>query len=274
MIVDSWNIHGSPECWRELAKSDADIALVQEARKPPDDVSVEVDDAEWLTTGEGLKRSWRTAVARLSDRQAVEWRPCVSLPDARVGELASSRPGTMAVAEVTPKGEEPITLVSVYVAWENPDARTGSSWILSDASAHRLISDISLLIGHQKGHRIIVAGDWNLLHGYGENGSQYWRDRYATVFDRMAALGLPFVGPQAPHGQKVPAELWPSELPPDSENVPTYRTRKNDPASAMRQLDFVFASESIADRLKTRALNEPENWGSSDHCRIRIELAG
>jgi hypothetical protein len=42
-----------------------------------------------------------------------------------------------------------------------------SSWIHADASVHRLISDLSVLIGRQRGHKIIVAGDLNVLYGYG-----------------------------------------------------------------------------------------------------------
>ena len=77
----------------------------------------------------------------------------------------------MAVAEVRLPGDEPIVVVSMYAAWERPAAETKSSWIVADASAHRLVSDVSLLVGSQRGHRIIVSGDLNILYGYGENGS-------------------------------------------------------------------------------------------------------
>ncbi len=38
------------------------------------------------------------------------------------------------------------------------------------ASVHRLISDISTLIGQQRDHKIIAAGDLNVLLGYGDYG--------------------------------------------------------------------------------------------------------
>ena len=38
------------------------------------------------------------------------------------------------------------------------------------------------------------------------------------------------------------------------------------------QLDYVFASRNIADALSVRALNVPEEWGPSDHCRIAVEF--
>jgi hypothetical protein len=90
------------------------------------------------------------------------------------------------------------------------------------------------------------------------------------VFNRMAALGLSFVGPQAPNGRQ--AAPWPEELPQASKNVPTYYTSRKNPVSATRQLDFVFASKALTDRVSVRAINEPDEWGPSDHCRVEIEV--
>ena len=116
---------------------------------------------------------------------------------------------------------------------------TGSSWIYADASVHRIISDMSALIGRQSGHEIIAAGDLNVLHAYGEGGSPYWAHRYGTIFERFESIGLSFVGPQAPNG--LPAEPRPAELPEFSKDVPTFRTHRATPSSASRQRDFVFA---------------------------------
>ncbi len=104
----------------------------------------------------------------------------------------------------------------------------------------------------------------------GEDGSAYWAGRYATVFTRLAALGLSFVGPQAPQGRQ--ADPWPAELPSDSRNVPTFHSSYQTPATATRQLDYVFTSESMADAVRVRARNEVEQWGTSDHCRLEIEV--
>jgi hypothetical protein len=42
---------------------------------------------------------------------------------------------------------------------------------------------------------------------------------------------------------------------------------------ATRQLDFVFASHALANRVSVRALNNnTDEWGPSDHCRVLIEL--
>jgi len=181
-----------------------------------------------------------------------------------------SRRGTLAAAKVAEPGGVCCIVVSMYGLWEKPHRSTGSSWIYADASVHRLISDLAVLIGRQSSHSIIAAGDLNILYGYGEGGSEYWAARYDTVFKRMEAMGLRFVGPQAPNGRR--AEPWPSELPKESNNVPTYHTTQMTPAQAARQLDFVFASANLVDRIHVRALNEPSDWGPSDHCRVWIEL--
>ena len=84
-------------------------------------------------------------------------------------------------------------------------------------------------------------------------------------------MGVPFIGPQAPNGRQ--AEPWPGELPRDSGNVPTYHSTRQTPATARRQLDFVFASKALAPSVDVRALNEPEQWGPSDHCMVGISVS-
>lgn len=149
----SWNIARREEAWRCLLDTDADIALLQEASEPPADVArrLEVDPAPWRTAGAGLKRSWRAAVVKLSDRVGVQWLEPKSVEESQPGELAVSRLGTLAAAIVTPSTGNPFTAVSLYAPWEKPHSRTGSDWIYADGSVHRLISDLSGLIGQQGG---------------------------------------------------------------------------------------------------------------------------
>ena len=272
--VLSWNIRRDPDAWRRLLDTDADVALLQEANEPPADVAdaIEVDAAAWQTDGSGTSRPWRTAVVKLSRRVQVEWMECRAVAEAERGELAVSRLGTLAAARVTTSGNEPLILVSLYAAWEKPHTTTNSGWVYADGSAHRLISDLSVLVGQQSGHRIIAAGDLNILNGYGENGSPYWGARYSSVFQRMEAIGLPLLGPQAPAGGRQ-ASPWPDELPRDSLDVPTFHHSRQTPAAATRQLDFAFASASLAPQLEVHALNAPGEWGPSDHCQLKITMA-
>ena len=158
----------------------------------------------------------------------------------------------------------------MYSLWERPHESAASREIYADASAHRVVSDLSQFVATETGHRIIAAGDLNVLHGHGEHGNRYWGGRYETVFARMRAVGLHFVGPQYPKGRQ--ADPWPDELPRNSLNVPTYHTNRQTPSTATRQLDFVFASDALRDSLAVRALNEPGRWGPSDHCQLEIEI--
>ena len=272
MRIASWNIDGRTDTWHCLIAMEADVALLQEAASPPEELRgrIDVDRAPWRTVGwPGWPR--RTAIARLSDRVEVAWITPRAMEDARRGEFTVSRPGTVTAAQVSAPGIEPFLAVSMHSMWEVPHSSTGSGWIIADASAHRVVSDLSTFIGGQGGHRILTAGDLNILRGYGEDGSKYWSGRYGTVFDRMEALGLSYVGPEAPNGRQ--AEPWPDELPLENANVPTHHRDGHSPTTATRQLDFVFASKGMADSVRVRALNEPERWGPSDHCRIEIDVS-
>ena len=268
----SWNLAGAP-LLSAVAAEPVDVALLQEVATPPSQPPVTLfpdpSAGPWRTEG-WKSRPWRTAIAQVSDRVELREFPTDQLGGTDRSRLAVSRPGTLTAAEVNVDGVAVVTIVSWYATWEHPP---GDDRLLgADSAAHRLLSDVAALIDHDRRHRhLIVAGDLNLLYGYGEHGSPYWAGRYTTVFDRAAAMGLTMVGPQYPHGRQ--ADPWPTELPVNSRSVPTYHTSSQGPAGATRQLDFVFASSAIADQVKVQALNDVAEWGPSDHCRIRIEMA-
>ena len=228
---------------------------------PPDDVAprIEVDPVSFLDENE--HRISRSAIAKLSDQARVDWLTPAPLDQPDAGDFVVTHPNTISAAVVTPPEGEPFTVVSFAAEYESPYR---SSWNITDASLHRVISDLSLFIGSQRGHRVIAAGDLSVYHGYGEDSSGYWKGRYDTVFDRMAAIGMSLVGPQHPNGRQT--DPWPEWLPKHSGNVPTYRHS----SGTEHQLDFVFASESMADSVQVSALNNLNEWGPSDHCRVEI----
>lgn len=287
--VVSWNINKQLAPWRELVQMDADVALVQEAWLPPEDVSGRVDigpkesyDSHhwnsdwWKGRWPYLFERW-PMVVKLSDRVDVEWFKQISPSwGANEDEIEVSGVGILAAARITPKDAEiqPFIVVSMYGRWWGPHPSVGSRWIYADASAHRIISDLSTFIGYEnpRYHRILASGDLNLLKGFGDGGSSYWEARYQSVFDRMNAIGMEFIGPQAPNGRQAGSP--PMGQPPDSRNVVTYHTNRQTPATAMNQLDFAFASHGFHESINVRALNEVDEWGPSDHCRILIEIDG
>lgn len=279
MKVISWNMARRNDSWRRLLEMDVDLALLQEAGKPPPDVeerikvnpSIEVDSAPWETRIVGGRPSYRTAIVKLSNRIEVDRIEAKTLETANSQELVASWPGTLAAAFVKLPVGKPIIAISIYAPWVRTHAQAKNNVLFSDGSAHHVISDLSLFITNNHGHRVLAAGDMNILRGYGECGNKYWAARYMTVFDRLEAMGLSCVGPDYPNGRQ--ADPWPDELPRDSRNVPTFHSNRQSPATAARQLDYVFASTELTSTLRVRALNAPDEWGPSDHCRIEIRLA-
>ena len=277
--VVCWNINTNWKCWDELLAIDADVALLQEVGSVPNDLFRRVD----VGVGE-LSDPWKPddfdrwpVVAKLSNRVKVEWFKRV-FPYSSTAEdtMAVSGIGTIAAARVIPRNTEQFIAVSMYARWIKPHVSTNSPWKvgISDVSAHRIISDLSQFIGHRDPsmHRILAAGDLNTFYGATDDNRLVIANRERTVFDRMNALGLEFMGPQTPDGGRK-AEPTPQGLPKDTRNVPTYYTvQARFPEKAQNQLDYVFASRGFHNSVSTRALNDPKEWGSSDHCRILIEV--
>ena len=259
MKIISWNMQRKHRSWHCLLDMDIDLALLQEAGKPPPDVaeriqaepSIEINSAPWQTMIAGGRTSYRTAIVKLSDRIEVDWIGTMSIETAQSRKLVATNPGTLVAAFVTPPSGDPFVAVSMYAPWVRTHASAASNLIFADGSVHHVISDLSALIAKRDGHRVLASGDLNILRGHGEHGSAYWAARYKTVFDRMEALGLPCLGPEYPNGRQ--ADPWPDELPRDSQNVPTFHSNRQSPLTATRQLDYAFASAELAGSLKVRA---------------------
>ena len=298
VTIVSWNIAKRNKPWFELLNMDADIALLQEAAPPPDDIG-RLRDSTLPSTDHscpldiGPQESWDShswnakeagtlydrwpMVVRLSDRVNVEWfrqvGPVWQPPEDKV---AVSGIGTIAAARITPRDGsiEPFIVVSMYGRWIGSHASVKTAWTFgyADASVHRIISDLSAFIGHEdsRRHRILAAGDLNILHGYG--GDPHWEARTRSVFERMAAIGLEFIGPQTPNGRQ--AETLAMGEPAGSRNVLTYYLPgKNPETGSNLQLDYVFASHGFHKGVTVRAMNDVQEWGASDHCRLLITVA-
>lgn len=277
--VVSWNIAKRTEPWHELAEmahqGEADLALLQETGSPPNDLAHRFSFENDIAWERGLYDRW-PLVVQLSNRVEVEWFRQVPPKAGGFGvrDVSVSGIGTMAAAKVAPRGRprEAFVAVSMYAAWIRANPYTGRNpGIASDVSAHRILSDLSTFIDHEdpSRHRILAAGDLNMFHG--ATGRRLsWVERERTVWDRFEALGLAFLGPQAPNGR--PAASPQPDVPVDTRNVPTYRTARQSPGEANRQLDYVFASRGFHEKITVRALNDVDQWGSSDHCRLMIEI--
>jgi endonuclease/exonuclease/phosphatase family metal-dependent hydrolase len=284
ITVVSWNIAMRLQAVEELLTMGADVALLQEVgpgaldrlRNVGGNVAVSPQDP-WEPWPREHYGSW-PMVVQLSDRVEVEWFRQIlpSTPSEGNDEIAVSNVGIIAAARVNPlTGGEPFIAVSMYARWFRPHPLTGKTRnIHSDRTAHLIMSDLAAFIWDTdlSGHRILAAGDLNNIYGATEDNRLVWYERDRGVFDRMNALGMEFMGPQHPGGRR--ADPVPQGLPEDTRNVPTYHTTRGSPATAENQLDYVFASRGFHRGVRAQALNRVDEWGSSDHCRLMIEVDG
>lgn len=284
--VVCWNVAGRVEPLHQLADMDADVGLLQEVKGNPAEIDERIrvgDSRHWDShywNSNWHENRWShlfdrwPMVVQLSDRVQVDWFKQVSaISVTEPDEIAVSGIGTIAAARITPEGGEPFIAVSMYARWIKPHPSTNSSWMgFADGSAHRIISDLSAFIGScdPGTHRILAAGDLNTICGAKDDNRLAMPARDQTIWERMDALGMEFLGPQHPDGRL--ADPAPQGLQPDSKNVPTFHTARQSPETAQNQLDYVFASRGFHNQISVRAINAVANWGASDHCRLSIEI--
>ena len=282
-----WNVNTSEAPLRKLAEMGADVGLLQEVKGNPAEIDKRIrvgdprhwDSQYWNSStyqdrGEHLYDRW-PMVVRLSGRVQVDWFKQVNpISYTEPDEIAVSGIGTIAAARITPEGGEPFIAVSMYARWIRPHPTANSKWFVgyADGSAHRIISDLSAFIGDVDPctHRILAAGDLNTIYGATDGNPLALPSRDQTIWDRMDALGMEFLGPQHPDGRL--ADPTPQGLPSDTKNVPTYYTARQSPETAQNQLDYVFASRGFHEQVSVRAMNEVADWCASDHCRLLIEV--
>ena len=274
----SWNIAKRRASVDLLLEMGVDAALLQECHP-----SLLKDDAKRGRLEFNPYRPWHEErydrwpmIVRLSDRVRIQWFRQVE-PFSVVGraEMSVSGVGIIEAARLFPAGSAaPFIVASIYARWVRPHPTANSKWGVGyqDGSAHGAITDLSAFIGHKDPgtHRILAAGDFNTIRGATDDNRLALPARDNTIFRRMNALGLEFLGPQHPQGRKtVPV---PHGLPGDTGNVPTYHSTRQSPETAANQLDYAFASRGFHQEVYVQALNEVEEWGPSDHCRLLIEV--
>ena len=72
----------------------------------------------------------------------------------------------------------------------------------------------------------------------------------------MEALRLQYIGPRTA----------------EDERVPTFYKCREETLIASRPLDHACASRSFHEEIIVGAMNDVDEWGPSDHCRITIDM--
>ena len=280
--VVCWNIDKRIKPWywlEQMAKQgEADVAILQEAGHTPGNLigTLKVDDKVFWHP---LSFDRLPLVVKLSNNVTVEtYRQLPPIQRLPADAIGVSDIGTIAAAKVTPVGKPDkwFVAVSMYARWLRSHPCGHKDWIISVNSAHRIISDLATFVGttDPAKHRILAAGDLNMFYGAVGNtlSVPVWE---RTVWDRMQALGLEFMGPQQPCGRPPEPGIEPDDVPADTKNVPTYydKSKQGCPKTAANQLDYAFASKGFHQQVTVRAMNGIEKWGPSDHCRLMITIS-
>jgi endonuclease/exonuclease/phosphatase family metal-dependent hydrolase len=280
LTVVSWNMNQRLQAWQRLRdltrKSGASIALLQEARRPgtvEDDWRIHppVDDTQrwriavprFYLASDGsqrpTRRYWASAVVATGGT-TVRFRKPVELCRVVDGGFACSHPGQFAVGVLDLEAGRRLTVISLYGIWDPvPGSRTG----YVEASLHRAISDLSVVLQEPEADLILVAGDFN-LYDYPVGGAL--TDRSLTVWSRLAAYGLEICGPFRP-GDEPRLARCPC---PDSacRHVNTYLNGAN-PKNRPYQLDYFLATPSLRERLTGCWADPDPDWMThSDHRAI------
>lgn len=263
--VINWNMAGARPNWEavgRLARSDVPtVVLLQEAKEHPasfdrDDLTVMSGgsvEAPWAVHA-GYARSGGTAIAANNLFASVEKIVPVPLAETTGEHITTSHPGSFTAANLRLHDGTEVTVVSAYAVWET----AGPTWC-SEATFHRTISDLTPLLLHPPGAGLVIAGDFNAYYRYGDAEDA----RYMTVFNRLEAYDMTFVGPQG----DAPLARCRCKLGDDCRHVHTYLHHKKPENNAL-QLDFVYASSHLATHALSCGPVEGSAFDLSDHLPI------
>jgi hypothetical protein len=150
----SWNV-GRSDLLEQVSAEPVDVGLLQEVPRPPSSGLGSFPGQVTLPGRPvgGSGGTWRTAIVQVSKRVTLAEIPTAELCDARGSDPAVSRPGTLTAADVLVDGEVCVTVVSWYATWEPPPGDT--RLLGADAGAHRLMSDVSALIDHDRSRWVV-----------------------------------------------------------------------------------------------------------------------
>jgi endonuclease/exonuclease/phosphatase family metal-dependent hydrolase len=249
-----WNMQHKLESWDSLRGLGADIGLLNEATRVPDGVqALALGDTKGR---DDYPRLWSTAVVSphpfrlIEDAQATSWGRTRNVP------FHNSRPGSWTAAVVSVPGTGEVTAVSLYGLLDE----------MSDASVHRSLSEVSPIFDDDRYRDLVVlGGDLNTSSGWDirTDGSHLARDR--TILDRISAYGLVDCLQQ----MRPPGRLEGCRCSFGDDCMHT-RTRL-DPRhpDIPYQMDYMYASPALAERLERCDVLAPADWPSpSDHFPI------
>ena len=254
MEVVVWNMQHKLESWESLRGLGADIALLNEATPVPAGIqALALGDTQGR---DDYPRHWSTAVVSphpirpVEDAQATSWGRTRKVP------FHNSRPGSWTAATVAVPGIGEVTAISLYGLLDE----------MSDASVHRSLSEVSPIFDDERYHDLVLlGGDLNTSTGWDPRTDARHLARDRTVLERISAYGLVDCLQQVrPTGRLDGCRCG---LGDDC----THTRTRLDPLNPdiPYQMDYLYASPTMAERLERCEVLAPPEWPSpSDHFPI------
>ena len=253
--MSHWQTEGAgrtSRAWDALASLNPDVALVQEARVPPD------LQASSVGREIGGSRPWGSAVIGFAT-PVIPVTAAKGVAAAQETDLRSLH-GSVAVAQASIDGQ-PRTFISMYGMIDNGYA---------DTTVNRLLSDlVPVLDSSAHRGRVVMGGDLNITTQWIDGQARY-RGWEAATFARIAAFGLADC-------LDLTREIdgpWPECSCLDGEGCRHIHTQVHPNSPRPWYNDYVFASqELVADGALVRSTvhREPKWLEFGGHLPITVE---
>jgi len=257
VVVWNMNEAGSrkPRAWALLDEMLADISLVNEASIPKERSNGYFRGGEATHGLDPKDRDWASAV--LSPHELNDFADDVSTTGPHRAPFANARPGswTAVLAPIAKVGN--VTAIALYGLLDER----------SDASVHRSLSDLTPLFENRRyNKRLVLGGDLNSWTGWPAGSPSLARDE--SIFQRIAAFGLVdclVANPTRDNRGRL--QDCPCSFGPECRHTRTRIDRQH--PEIPYQMDYLFASPALAERLvKCEALDLGSD-SPSDHFPIR-----
>lgn len=196
------------------------------------------------------RRPWGSAVVAFGDGIEVEEIWSVSGGSRYRHRVATTHPGSVAVARVHVPGIAPITAVSVYNLLDGSPT----------ANLLRVTADLVPLLDSVDGDRVILGGDLNVFGAVAEGH----RTRAGAIFGLLASLGLHPVGSLEHVERPSSAPDCPCGKGGTCGHIPTWKGI---------DLDHLFVSDGLRDQVRSLTVDQGvADRGLSDHAALVLGM--
>jgi endonuclease/exonuclease/phosphatase family metal-dependent hydrolase len=248
--MDSWRRKGNPRGWAALEELGADVLLLNEATRPSIRMRGLRIEGRQRTRGRDYSRPWASLIASPHPMSVV---------DARVKRVPfqTGRPGTWTASVISmPRANgriERVTAVSLYGLLDE----------MSDASVHRSLSELAAIFDDRRYSKLVLlGGDLNTWTGWNPDTDPRHLARDKSVLQRIEAYGL--VDCLKARRRRGRLEKCPCR-----DRTCKHTQTRRDHSGIPYQMDYLFASQALADRLERCVALAADEWFSlSDHCPI------